>query len=124
MATSCWPSDQSIPQVLVKDFLLGHTIDNDRAKDPHGNLMAALTARHLTSRLQIQQLARAAVYVKAFTTGFISAVTPASGSTRTLPVQPSRFRQRHPGYPMTFHQPTSGPRRDAGMGVPPPPAAA
>jgi hypothetical protein len=36
----------------------------DRAKDPRGTLMEALTAPHLTSRLQIQQLAGATVYVK------------------------------------------------------------
>jgi hypothetical protein len=75
MATSCWSSDQSLPQVLV-NVPPWRTIESDRAKDPHGTLMAALTARHLTSRLQIQQLAGAAVYVKAFTTGFIAAVTP------------------------------------------------
>jgi hypothetical protein len=54
--------------------------------------MAALTARHLTSRLQIQQLAGAAVYEKAFTTGFISAVTPPAAQPA-----PCRFDPQDPG---------------------------
>jgi len=52
--------------------------------------------------LQIQQLAGAAVYVKACHDRFRLSGHPASGSTRTLPVQPSEFRQRHPGSPMSF----------------------
>jgi hypothetical protein len=35
-----------------------------RAKDLRGTLMAALTAQHLTSRLQTQQLAGATVYIE------------------------------------------------------------
>jgi hypothetical protein len=35
-----------------------------RAKDLRGTLMAALTAQHLTSRLQTQQLAGATIYIK------------------------------------------------------------
>jgi hypothetical protein len=54
--------------------------------------MAALTARHLTSRLQIQQLAGAAVYVKALTTGFVSAVTPPAAQPA-----PCRFDPQDPG---------------------------
>ena len=61
--------------------------------------MAALRARHLTSRLQIQQLAGAAVYEagaavyeKAFTTGFISAVTPPAAQPA-----PCRFDPQDPG---------------------------
>ncbi len=35
-----------------------------RAMDLRGTLMAALTAQHLTSRLQTQQLAGATVYIE------------------------------------------------------------
>jgi hypothetical protein len=38
----------------------------DRAEDLRGTLMAALGARHLTSRLQTQQLAEATVYLEAW----------------------------------------------------------
>jgi hypothetical protein len=48
---------------------LGHTLSSQigssvRAKDLRGTLMAALTAQHLTSRLQTQQPAVATVYIE------------------------------------------------------------
>jgi hypothetical protein len=52
-----------MPQVLAK---FNPPRDRwDRAEDLRGTLMGALGARHLTSRLQTQQLAEATVYVQA-----------------------------------------------------------
>jgi hypothetical protein len=50
------PSDQSIPQVLV-NMSSSMTINSHSSQDPRGTLMTALSARDLTSQLQIQQLA-------------------------------------------------------------------
>ncbi len=61
---------------LEQQFLLGQRSTMIEPRTRAAPSWAALMARHLTSRLQIQQLAEAAVYVKPATTSFIAAVTP------------------------------------------------